>query len=73
MVRTAQSNDGLAGALAQAQTLYGDWREFFRGAARVQALSLPDLAAAMTASIRTNNRTVAMIVPPRADASGEGR
>jgi predicted Zn-dependent peptidase len=66
MVRAAQSNDGLAGELAQAQTLYGDWREFFRGVQRVQALTVADLQAAMRAAVRANNRTVAMIVPPKA-------
>jgi len=71
MVRVAQSNSGLASELAQYQTIYGDWREFFRGAQRVQALSLADLGAAMSAAMRVNNRTVAMIVPPKtADAAG---
>ena len=71
MVRVAQSNSGLASELAQAQTLYGDWHEFFRGAQRVQALTLTDIGPAMKAALRTNNRTVAMIVPPTiADAEG---
>lgn len=73
MVGAAQSNDGLAGELAQAQTLYGDWREFFRSAQRVQALTVADLGAAMQAAMRPSNRTVAMIVPPKAAASGGGR
>lgn len=70
MVRAAQSNDRLAGELAQAQSLYGDWREFFRGVQRVQALTIADLEAAMKAAVRANNRTVAMIVPPRTAAGG---
>lgn len=73
MVRAAQSNSGLASELAQAQTLYGDWREFFRGAQRVQALTLDDLGAAMKDAMRNDNRTVAMIVPPKTADAGEGR
>jgi predicted Zn-dependent peptidase len=71
MVRAAQGNDDLASNLAQSQTLYGGWREFFLGAQRVQALTLGDLQAAMNASLHANNRTVAMIVPPApADEGG---
>ena len=73
MVQSAQSNDGLISELTQAQALYGDWREFFRNAQRAQALTLADLAGAMKSAIRANNRTVAMIVPPKTTAAGEGR
>jgi len=73
MVQSAQSNDGLISELTQAQALYGDWREFFRNAQRAQSLTLADLAGAMKSAIRANNRTVAMIVPPKTTAAGEGR
>jgi predicted Zn-dependent peptidase len=73
MVRVAQSNSGLASELAQAQTIHGDWREFFRGAQRVQALTLTDLQAAMKEALRANNRTVAMIVPPKTTDAVGGR
>ncbi|HSQ59092.1 MAG TPA: pitrilysin family protein [Acidobacteriota bacterium] len=71
-VRAAQANGELAANLAQHQTLYGDWREFFRAAQRVQALTLADLDAAMKRSMRAANRTVAMLVPPGSGGAGGG-
>jgi predicted Zn-dependent peptidase len=71
-VRAAQENSGLASSLAEAQTIYGDWREFFRTARRVQELTLADLDAAMKKAIRASNRTVAMLVPPGSGAAGGG-
>lgn len=72
-VRAAQANSELAANLAQHQTLYGDWREFFRAAQRVQALTLADLDAAMKRTLKASNRTVAMIVPPSGAATGGGK
>lgn len=66
-------NSGLADALAQAQIMKGDWREFFRDAERVQALTVDDLMAALRTSVRRSNRTVGMIVPPKTASAGEGR
>lgn len=71
-VRAAQANSELAANLAQHQTLYGDWREFFRAAQRVQALTVADLDAAMKRAMRSSNRTVAMIVPPGSGGAGGG-
>jgi predicted Zn-dependent peptidase len=73
MVRGAQGNEELAGNLAEAQTIYGDWHEFFRGAQRVQALTLADLEAVMKTAMRRSNRTVAMLVPPGAAEAEGGR
>jgi predicted Zn-dependent peptidase len=72
MVNSADGNQSLAGALAQAQMLHGDWREFFREAERVQGLKTTDLEAALKTAIRKSNRTVAMIVNPKPTASNEG-
>jgi predicted Zn-dependent peptidase len=72
-IAAADGNASLAGELAQAQTLYGDWRQFFREQERVQALTLADLKGAMSTSIQRSNRTVAMIVPPvDAHAANQG-
>jgi predicted Zn-dependent peptidase len=71
-VRAAQASGELAANLAQHQTLYGDWREFFRAAQRVQALTLADLDAAMKRALRASNRTVAMLVPPGSGGAGGG-
>lgn len=71
-IGAAESNSSLAGELAQAQMTRGDWREFFRGAERVQALTTADLMTALKKSIVKNNRTVAMIVKPEARTANEG-
>jgi predicted Zn-dependent peptidase len=71
-IGTAENNATLAGALVQAQTLYGDWHQFFREQERVQSLTTADLSAAMEQSFRRNNRTVTMIVNPSPQAANEG-
>jgi predicted Zn-dependent peptidase len=68
----AESNASLAGQLAQAQVLYGDWREFFREQERVQALTVKDVMDVMKKSLVKSNRTVGMIVPPEKTASTGG-
>jgi predicted Zn-dependent peptidase len=71
-IAAAEGNQGLATELAMAQTLYGDWREFFREQERLQALTVADVARAMTRSLTRSNRTVAMIVNPEPQAGAEG-
>jgi predicted Zn-dependent peptidase len=71
-IAAAESNASLAGELAMAQTLYGDWHQFFREQERVQRLKPADLAAAMDRSFRNSNRTEAMIVNPKAQVASEG-
>jgi predicted Zn-dependent peptidase len=71
-IAAAEGNSELASGLAMAQTLYGDWREFFREQERVQALTLADVEAAMKRSLVRTNRTVAMIVNPKPAAAAEG-
>lgn len=72
-IGAVEDNGELAGELAQAQALYGGWREFFREQERVQALTPGDLQAVMHAGLVKRNRTVASIVNPPADAQdGDG-
>ena len=71
-IGSAGNNGQLAGELAQAQALYGDWHEFFREQERVQSLEPGDLAAALKGALRRNNRTVAMIVNPPAAPAKDG-
>jgi len=71
-IREVENNLSLAGALARAQNLYGDWHQFFREQERVQALTVGDLMAAMKSSLVRSNRTVGMIVNPPKQASNEG-
>ena len=70
-IEAAEDNASLAGELAQAQDMYGDWHEFFRESERVQALQPADLMNAMKAHLVRLNRTVGMIVNPApTDAKG---
>jgi len=70
-IAAAEKNDDLAGELSQAQTLYGDWHQFFREQERVQSLTTSDVMNVMKATLTRQNRTVGMLVPP-ADA-GKGQ
>ena len=71
-IGTAGDNAQLAGTLAQAQALYGDWHEFFRGQERVQALTTADLMDALKRSMIRSNRTVGLIVNPTSQAANQG-
>ena len=71
-IGVAENNANLAGELAQAQTLYGDWHEFFREQERVQSLRMSDLLDAMKRSLVKRNRTVGMIVNPEKHAANQG-
>ena len=70
-IEAAEDNGSLAGELAQAQDLYGDWHEFFRESERVQSLTAADVMEAMNTNLVRLNRTVGMIVNPK-PASGNG-
>ncbi len=71
-IGAVDDNGNLAGELAQAQALYGDWRDFFREQERVQALTPQDLTNALKSVVVKNNRTVAMIKNPPAASANEG-
>jgi predicted Zn-dependent peptidase len=71
-IGSAEDNGELAGELAQAQALYGGWREFFREQERVQTLTPDDLTAVMREGLVKSNRTVATIVNPPAGGESKG-
>jgi predicted Zn-dependent peptidase len=71
-IEAAEDNASLAGELAQAQDLYGDWHEFFRESERVQALSPTDVMEVMKSDLVRLNRTVGMIVNPKPAAGTRG-
>lgn len=71
-IGAVDDNSSLAGELAQSQSLYGDWREFFRETERVLSLTPDDLTRALKSAIMKKNRTVAMMVAPAASAAAEG-
>ncbi len=63
-ISAVEENSNLASELAQAQTLYGDWREFFREQERVQSLTPAAVMNAMNEAFTRSNRTVGMLVNP---------
>jgi predicted Zn-dependent peptidase len=71
-IATVDANSDLASSLAQAQILYGDWREFFREQERIQSLKVSDLMDAMRRSLVKSNRTVGVIINPSAQAANAG-
>jgi predicted Zn-dependent peptidase len=61
LVRRLGSNSGLALQLAEAQTLFGDWRELFRSVDAVDKVTAADVKRVANATFNANNRTVAKI------------
>lgn len=57
-IRRLQSNLGLAFQLADSESLFGDWRETFRSAARFTALSVADVRRVAARYLTPDNRTV---------------
>jgi len=70
-IASVERNEDLANELAQAQTLYGDWREFFREQERVQRLKVSDLQNAMKTAFIKSNRTVGILTSPTTGAANE--
>jgi predicted Zn-dependent peptidase len=61
LLRSLDSNEGLAEELAIYQTLYGDWRELFRSVDRIDAVSKADIRRVANQVFVPTNRTVAII------------
>jgi predicted Zn-dependent peptidase len=62
LIRGLQSNQGIAGALATHQSLYGDWRELFRAVEKIDKVTKEDIRRVAQATFVSTNRTVGMIV-----------
>lgn len=60
-VRRLQSNMGLAVQLAESEALHDDWRETFRSAARLRAVTAEDVRAVLGRYLVQENRTVATL------------
>ncbi|HEX6802693.1 MAG TPA: pitrilysin family protein [Terriglobales bacterium] len=61
LIRSLDSNEGLAENLAIFQTLYGDWRELFRSVDRINAVSKADIRRVANQVFIPTNRTVGVI------------
>ncbi len=61
LIRSLDSNDGLAQDLAVYQTLYGDWRELFKSVDRINAVTKADIRRVANQVFIPTNRTVGVI------------
>jgi len=68
LIRSLDSNEGLANNLAVFQTFYGDWRELFRSVDRINAVTKADIRRVANQVFVPTNRTVGVI--ESAPASG---
>lgn len=64
MIRSLQSNAGLASQLAYFEAVAGDWRYILRIRDRVAAVTAKDVQRVASAWLVERNRTVARLVPP---------
>jgi len=62
LLRNLRTNQQMAVRLADAQTLYGDWRELFRSLDRLDKVTPADIRRVANQTFQRSNRTVAMIV-----------
>ena len=70
LIRSLNSNDGLAQNLAVYQTLYGDWRELFRSVDRINAVTKADIRRVANQVFIPTNRTVGIIETVPASSGG---
>ena len=61
LIRSLDSNSGLAGNLSINQARYGDWRELFRQVDRIDKVTKADIRRVANKTFVENNRTVGMI------------
>ena len=61
LVRKMNENEGLASELADAQALFGDWRELFRQVDRIEKVTKEDIRRVAAATFTAANRTVGRI------------
>ena len=61
LIRSLDSNDGLASDLAVYQTFYGDWRELFHTVDRIENVSKADIRRVANEEFVPTNRTVGII------------
>ena len=74
LLRGLADNQGLANALAEYQTRYGDWRELFRQLERVDKVTKADIRRVANEMFVASNRTSAEIdtQAPAAPAKNDG-
>jgi predicted Zn-dependent peptidase len=70
LIRSLDSNEGLAQNLAVFQTLYGDWRELFHSVDRINAVTKADIRRVANQVFVPTNRNVAIIETAPATSGG---
>ncbi|MDH3746135.1 MAG: insulinase family protein [Acidobacteriota bacterium] len=71
LLRTLDSNTGMAQQLATAHAWFGDWREVFRSVDRIEAVTKEDILRVAKEVFQPTGRTVTMIVNESAENEEE--
>ena len=61
LIRSLDSNQGLASMLSEAQARYGDWRELFRQVEKIDKVTKQDIRRIANQVFVENNRTVGIL------------
>lgn len=61
LIRSLDSNSGLAGMLSIEQARYGDWRELFREVDRIEKVTKQDIRRVANKTFNANNRTAGVL------------
>lgn len=64
LLRTLDSNMGMARVLAEYQGKTGDWRNIFEALKKIEAITPKDIQRVATATFTEENRTVGKLLPP---------
>jgi len=74
LIRSLNSNSGLAFELGIYQARYDDWRELFHSVDRIEKISKADIRRVANQTFTDNNRTVGIIenAPPASSDAGKG-
>src|SRR5277367_5552510 len=74
LIRSLDSNSGLATELGLNQARYGDWRELFRDVDRIDKITKADIRRVANQTFNENNRTVGIIetAAPASANAGQG-
>jgi predicted Zn-dependent peptidase len=71
IIRSLDSNAGLANLLAELQTRYGDWHELFRQLDRIDKVTKADIRRVANKTFVDQNRTVGIMETKAADEGSE--
>ena len=73
LIRSLDSNSGLAFSLGLNQARYGDWRELFRDVDRIDKITKADIRRVANKTFTDNNRTVGIIETATTAAADAGQ